>query len=75
MGLPSSFFILLEGFLALGASHSPGAVFSGEGTGRSGVSLCTGLSIFLLLFFLVLGFRLLSTIIGNVLSCCTGYLV
>ena len=28
MGLPSSFFLLLEGFLALGAPHSPGAVFT-----------------------------------------------
>ena len=29
----------------------------GEGTRRSGVSLCTGLSIFLLFLFLVLSFR------------------
>ena len=46
-----------------------------EGTGRSGVSLCTGLSIFLLFLFLVLGFCLLGTIIANVLRCFTGYLV
>ena len=47
----------------------------GEGTGRSGVSLCTGLSIVLLFFFMVLGFFLLGTIIANVLRCFTGYLV
>lgn len=47
----------------------------GEGTRRSGVSLCTGLSIFLLFLFLVLGFCLLGTIIANVLRCFTGYLV
>ena len=41
----------------------------GEGTRRSGVSLCTGLSIFLLFLFLVLGFCLLGTIIANVLRC------
>ena len=47
----------------------------GEGTSRSGVSLCTGLSIFLLFLFLVLGFCPLGTIIANVLRCFTSYLV